>query len=115
MIMQTIKLARGGEVTIRCVHSTDAKGYLFLLQSIAREKIFSIEEEVECKTVGQTREWIDEELKNPSNLVLVASFNGQIVGQLDFAVGKKKRISHTGQFGLNVEKNFRGKGIGKAY
>ena len=49
----------------------------------------------------------------PSSIILVATVDSQIVGMLDFSAGHRKRIAHTGNFGVSINKYFRDDGIGK--
>jgi len=48
-----------------------------------------------------------------SSLLLIAESENHIIGMLDFGVFKELQRSHSGQFGMSVLKEFRGKGIGR--
>ncbi len=45
--------------------------------------------------------------------IFVAEIEGRIVGMIDFWNGHRKRIEHTGEFGMGVHPDYRNKGIGK--
>lgn len=47
-------------------------------------------------------------------LLIVAVVGSNLVGNLDFQAGKRKRLSHCGGFGVSVHPDWRGQGIGKA-
>lgn len=56
-------------------------------------------------------EWIAQ-YQNPE-FFLVAEMDGQVAGFLHFDRGKLISTQHQGTFGLSVEKNARGKGVGR--
>jgi len=65
----------------------------------------SVEEEIEyLKNIQQT----------PTSLYLIALVSNQIVGSLNFTAGTRPRISHSGEFGVTVLKDYWNNGIGKA-
>ena len=43
----------------------------------------------------------------------MAEIDGEVIGQLDFSNGHRKRIFHTGEFGMGVHKDYRHLGIGR--
>lgn len=45
--------------------------------------------------------------------IFVAEINQKLVGTIDFWNGYRKRIEHTGEFGMGVLPEYRDKGIGK--
>ena len=45
--------------------------------------------------------------------MLVAEVDNKLVGTLDFWNGNRKRIQHTGEFGMGVMQGFRNKGVGQ--
>lgn len=58
------------------------------------------------------RKWILDSLENPSYIILVAEHQGSIVANIAFQSGKRKRISHTGDFQIVILPKWRGLGIG---
>ena len=46
-------------------------------------------------------------------MLIIAEIDGKIVGNLNFSGGARKRILHTGEFGMSVLKNYWRKGIGE--
>lgn len=47
------------------------------------------------------------------HLALVAVYDKQIIGSLNFRAGFRKRLSHSGNFGISILKEFWGQGIGE--
>ena len=107
------ELKSGLSVTIRTVKAEDAEAFLTLGKSIMSEEIYSLTQADELTlTVDQEREWLKANIENENHLVIVAEVEGKIIGQLDFSNGHRKRIAHTGEFGMGVHQNFRSVGIG---
>jgi RimJ/RimL family protein N-acetyltransferase len=110
---KTYKLKNGATVTIRTATEHDAEAYLSLGKSIMAEQIYSLTQPEELNlTIEQEREWLRSKFEDDCHLVICAEVNGQIVGQLDFSNGHRKRNAHTGEFGMGIHKDFRGLGIG---
>ena len=106
-------LKDGETVVIRSVRESDAESYLILGKSIMAEQIYSLTQPEELTlTVDQEREWLKSNIEDGCHLIICAEVNNQIVGQLDFSNGHRKRNAHTGEFGMGVHKDFRGRGIG---
>ncbi len=101
------------EVIIRTVRVDDAEEFLNLGKSIMVEEIYTLTQPDELNlTINQERDWLKSHIENPNHIVLVAEMDGKVVGQLDFSNGHKRRIAHTGEFGMGVDKDYRGLGIG---
>jgi len=64
-------------------------------------------------TVDREIEWINNLNNGTNSLLLIAKLNDNIVGLLFFIPNSKRKISHTGEFGVNVHPNFQGLGIGE--
>lgn len=65
-------------------------------------------------TEEKEREWIRGLRENPNELLLVAECAGTIIGNIDFHIGRRQRTCHAGMFGMGVEKEWRGVGVGSA-
>ena len=101
------------EVVIRTVDLNDAEAYLNLGKSIMSEHIYSMTQPDELSfTIEEEQKWLQSIIDNPNHLALVAEIKGKVVGQLDFSNGHKRRIAHTGEFGMGVYKDYRGNGVG---
>lgn len=58
--------------------------------------------------------WINELTEKPDEILIVVVQDDKLIANLDFHVGKRKRLAHTGSFGVSVQPAWRGKGIGSA-
>ena len=107
------KVKNGTTVSIRTAQESDAAAYLILARSIMAEEIYSLTQVDELTlTFEQEKQWLKSNFENEAHLIIVAEIDGNIVGQLDFSNGHRKRNSHTGEFGMGVYKDYRGLGIG---
>ncbi|CAM5222958.1 hypothetical protein UACE39S_06348 [Ureibacillus acetophenoni] len=53
-------------------------------------------------------------LEDNGKLAILAEYQGNIIGFLDFHNGGKKRTQHQGEFGMSVAEAFRNQGVGRA-
>ena len=113
IVEKTHRLKNGAIATIRTVRETDAEAYLTLGKSIMAEQIYSLTQPEELNlTIEQEKDWLKSNIDDDCHLVICAEINGQVVGQLDFSNGHRKRNAHTGDFGMGVHKDHRGLGLG---
>jgi len=57
--------------------------------------------------------WINNINNSTSSLLLVADVDSRIAGMLFFIQNRKRKNSHTGEFGVSVHPEFQGIGIGR--
>ncbi|SFE99941.1 L-amino acid N-acyltransferase YncA [Bacillus sp. OV194] len=92
----------------------DAEAILDIQRSVVSEGEFliSLSEEFN-KTLSQQREWVQSLLENENETLIVAERDGEVVGWIVFqAAPNRKRLSHTGSFGMMIRKGYRAMGIG---
>ncbi|MFD1019450.1 GNAT family N-acetyltransferase [Thalassobacillus hwangdonensis] len=105
----------GRNVTIRTAKPGDAKNVLAFNRSILCDAPYLVTTVDEFKlTESDQRRFLEQMHEADGSLALVAEVEGQMVGFLDFASGSKQRTAHQGAFGMSVEEDYRGLGIGKA-
>lgn len=110
---QTFKSKSGADVVVRTAMNEDASAIHELSKGVMEEEVYQLTSGSEFKmTIEKQERWIESHLSNPNHIALVAEIDSKIVGLLDFSNGHQKRIAHTGQFGMSVEKEFRGQGVG---
>ncbi|MET1248920.1 GNAT family N-acetyltransferase [Sporolactobacillus sp. STCC-11] len=104
------------KLVIREAKNSDAEAVIDYLNQIAGESdflTFGFAEELHL-TVEKEEVTLKDYAKRENALYLVAVYNGQIAGTLDFFGGTKKRTAHTGEFGISVRQDYWNKGIGRA-
>jgi RimJ/RimL family protein N-acetyltransferase len=108
-------LKRGGAGLVRAGTPDDAAATSALVLSVMRESAFSITEPDEFQpTEEQERDWIRVYAEDPASLLLVAEADGSVVGMLDFRAETRRRLAHTGSFGISVAAEWREQGVGTA-
>lgn len=101
--------------SIRKARPADAESLLELTSCVLKESVFSLTEPDELYyTPEEEKKWIEESTQNPNHLILVVEADDRIVGSLDFSNGHRRRISHTGDLGMQVSTDFRNQGVGTA-
>ncbi|WP_161568310.1 GNAT family N-acetyltransferase [Anaerobacillus alkaliphilus] len=105
----------GNRVILRTGSPRDAGAIVKLSYDVIKENdtlITTVEEFT--VTEEQQREFIFFYNEDPSNLIIVAEHNQNIIGLLTFQRGMFQKYAHHGTVGMIVNKNWRGNGIGKA-
>ncbi|MGM7700646.1 GNAT family N-acetyltransferase [Pseudalkalibacillus sp. Hm43] len=65
------------------------------------------------RTHEEQREWVQARIENERDTLLVAEIDGHVVGWIVFIAQERKRMAHTGSFGLMIRKEFRDRGLGR--
>lgn len=113
ILEKSYQIKNATTVLIRTARESDAEAFLILGKSIMSEDIYTLTQADELNlTVEQERTWLKSHLEDENHLVIVAEVKGQIIAQLDFVNGRRRRNAHTGEFGMGVHKDFRNLGIG---
>jgi RimJ/RimL family protein N-acetyltransferase len=102
------------EVLLRTGQLDDAKAILDIQRDVISENEYWIATPEEFnKTIMQQRNSIEKILENERETIIVAEVNRKVVGWLEFESQTRKKISHTGSFGIMIHKDYRGMGIGR--
>ncbi len=105
---------RGDVVTIRTAHPDDADAMIAYMQPRIRDDEFYILLPEEFDEIKQKEpQWIQDHMDSPGQLILVADTPGGIVGMTNFENYPRKRVAHSGVFGISVAPPWRRLGIGK--
>jgi RimJ/RimL family protein N-acetyltransferase len=110
-----VQLKDGSTITIRTARPQDAPAMLALVRPIFAEGGFLLTTLDDFhQTEEQEADWLQMNLDDPGNLVIVAEAAGELIGVLDFHSQNRKRVVHTGELGMSVHKAWRDKGVGRA-
>jgi RimJ/RimL family protein N-acetyltransferase len=112
---KTLTDRSGQQFTIRSAQPDDAEAMLTYIRSVAEEtEFFVIQPDEFPPTVEAEQAWIQEHVDHPGKLLLLADVDGTIIGNVTFEAGAFRRISHRGNLGISVAKQWRGRGVGTA-
>ncbi|WP_423410342.1 GNAT family N-acetyltransferase [Heyndrickxia sp. MSNUG] len=99
---------------VRTGELNDAEAILNIHKSVVSEGeyLISLSDEF-TKTPLQYTEWVQSVLENEGETLMVAEKDGEVVGWIVFETTQnRRRLSHTGTFGMMISDRHRGKGIG---
>ena len=101
-------------IKIRVASQEDAEAMLEIQKEVLAEETYLITTIDEFqRTVDEQREWIQVKITNERETIFIAQYQEKIVGWLVFQSPQRKRLAHTGTFGMMVLNKYRGLGIGK--
>ncbi|XZF15029.1 N-acetyltransferase family protein [Chitinophagaceae bacterium MMS25-I14] len=112
--MNVHTIHNGDKIIIRRPHEADAAGiisYAKLLFAATDQVLTTLEEYT--ITLEQEKAWINNGAQ-PGSIILIAEYNNEVIGLLNFSVGLKKKNAHAGEFGVSVHPDYQGMGIGRA-
>lgn len=64
-------------------------------------------------TYEEEKKFIEKVTTSDNQIMLVADYKGEIIGQLHYSGGGRNRTKHIGEFGVTVKKKYWGQGVGK--
>ncbi|MGE7692580.1 N-acetyltransferase family protein [Lysinibacillus sp. NPDC094177] len=102
------------QINIRVAVEEDSATMLEIQKEVIAEEDFLITtfEEFQ-RSIDEQKQWIQAKLANERETIFIAQYQGKLVGWLVFQSPHRKRLAHTGTFGMMVLKEYRGLGIGK--
>ncbi|MGE8002472.1 N-acetyltransferase family protein [Lysinibacillus sp. NPDC093216] len=102
------------KIKIRVAYQEDAEALLEIQKEVLAEETYLITTIDEFqRTIDDQREWIQVKLANERETIFIAQYQEEVVGWLVFQSPQRKRLAHTGTFGMMVLNKYRGLGIGK--
>lgn len=112
--VQKFNLKDGAELTLRSPERGEGAALLTTMREvIAKSEHLLTQIEEFNITVEQEESMIAKFLDEPNQILIVPEVDGRIVGMLDFRSGARSRIAHTGEFGMSLLSDYRGRGIGR--
>ena len=109
-----VKLKGGKIVNIRVGVPDDAAEWVALIKAylVNSDSIPMLPDEFEYDREAATAHI--EKYQRPNHLLLVAEYEGTLVGNIDLTQHPRKRLSHTGRVGMGIAKGWRNQGLGFA-
>jgi len=110
-----IILKNGKDVLIRQAELSDAENLLNCIKTYIPTSNYIPKLESEIKlTVEQEKEWINSFLINDNSLLLVAEYEGEIIGNIDLTGNRRKIMEHTAIIGMGMLHEWQNIGLGTA-
>lgn len=110
-----VKLKDGTRCVIRSASVEDACRLIAYMQTVFRDgEGMVVEPDEAVRTEVEEREYIQDFIDAPNDILLVAEVDGHIVGNLDIHAGKRRRHAHTCVLGIALHPNWRSRGLGTA-
>ena len=113
---ETVTLKNGRTCVIRSGTAADGEGVLrnFVLNHAQTDYLTTYPDEISF-TVEQEAAYLQKKADSPNEAELVAEIDGRIVGQAGItAVGRADKVKHRADFGISVDRDWWGLGIGRA-
>ncbi|MGA3600749.1 GNAT family N-acetyltransferase [Lysinibacillus agricola] len=102
------------QIKVRVAVEEDTAAMLEIQKEVLAEEDFLITTVEEFQqTIDGQKKWIQAKLANERETIFIVQYEEKIVGWLMFQSPQRKRLAHTGTFGMMVLKEYRGLGIGK--
>ncbi|VBB07585.1 acyl-coa n-acyltransferase [Lucifera butyrica] len=108
------KLRNSKTLIVRQGRPADAEGFIDYANQVAGESDFLTFNAGEFDESVEFQRMIIEELNDKTyGLFLIAEMDGEVAGNLTFRLGMRTKVSHAGEFGLTVKKQYWNLGIGR--
>ena len=108
-----VTLKNGVQVQIREAKTSDAEGLLNTINTyIPQSEYIPLLEEELTQSVKIKSEWINSFIIQNNSLLLVAEYEGVIIGNIDLTGSSRKVMQHTALVGMGLLKEWRNTGLG---
>jgi len=115
MLNKEIQLRNGFACVLRQAEEQDADDILEYMNYVCGETDYLSYGRGDIHwTVENERKFIKDHLDSDNKLLIIAEVRGSINGLIGFKGDEKKRMRHTGEFGVIVSQKYWGLGLGSA-
>ncbi|MFN8575752.1 MAG: GNAT family N-acetyltransferase [Candidatus Sericytochromatia bacterium] len=110
---QNFTLKNGKNIIIREAIVQDAESIIKLAKKciLDSEHLLMTVDEFN-PTIEEEEKWIKSFIDNKNYLLLVATYNNEIIGNIDLTAINREKLKHNGIIGMEIEKEWRGLGLG---
>jgi RimJ/RimL family protein N-acetyltransferase len=106
-------LTSGEVITIRTAQPEDSENLIEAVKAYFRTTDFFLMTPAEFNpTLEMETAWIRDFKDNPDSLLLLATQNGKIIGNIDLTANPRKKLQHTALIGMGILGEWRNKGVG---
>lgn len=111
----TLVLKNGESITIRSCEASDAAALMHCVKTYLNDSEYIPKSSEEFNlTIEQEQQWIQSLNESPNSLLLVAVYDGNIIGNIDITGSGRKMMAHTAVIGMGMLQEWRNCGLGSA-
>ena len=111
---QEFQAKNGKKVLIRTCEARDIELFNSYFPKLFKESDYLVNDPEEYSPNKNMGKRISESKESPLSLILVAIFEDKLIGESGvFPVKDLKRLKHRASFGISIDKDWRGVGLGK--
>ncbi|MEK7434909.1 MAG: GNAT family N-acetyltransferase [Cyanobacteriota bacterium] len=104
-------LSSGENIFIREAIEDDAEFLIHNTKSYIKDSNTIVLENFD-PSIEEEKKWINSFVNSFNNLLLVAEFDGKIIGNIEVKIPNLSKTKHTGVIGMGILKEWRNKGVG---
>ena len=113
MLKSNYKSKNGLDITIRSAEASDAKALLSLkLEYLRNTKTIPLFEDEYKNSIEEEEALINMLSIEQNSCLLVAEFEGQLIGNIDIKGNQRRKLFHTAMLGMGLSERWQGLGIG---
>lgn len=106
-------LKSGEEILIREARVEDAPKLIALTKGyIEGTDTIPLYEDEFDPTLEYEEKWINNFIRQNNSLLLLAEFNGELIGNIDLSGNQRRKLYHTAMIGMGISEKWRSKGVG---
>ncbi len=104
----------GKNIIIREVRTSDSKKIINCVKSYLKSGFIPLTPDEFNPTLNEQIQWINEHINGKNDLLLIAEYNSEIIGNIDLTINHRQMLKHTGYIGMGVHEDWQNQGIGTA-
>ena len=110
-----VTLKNGHTVTVRSATVADAAQLLQTVKEYVKDSTYipKIADEIKI-TIQQEEDWLESFILKENSILIVATFNDNIIGNLDITGNSRIIMQHTAVIGMGMLSEWRNSGLGTA-
>ncbi|WP_282126744.1 GNAT family N-acetyltransferase [Marinifilum flexuosum] len=102
----------GKEITLREASISDAHSLRNCILSYINGVTIPFTREEFDKSDTEIENWINELNSAPNSLLLIAEYEGEIIGNIDVTSSRRSMLQHTGYIGMGIHEAWQNNGVG---
>lgn len=112
---QKITLKNGKTILLRMCDESDAQNLINTTKAyVADSEYIPMHAHEFTPTLEEEVEWISKFIYQENSLLIIAIYEGEIIGNIDLSGRQREIMQHTGEIGMGILKEWRNTGLGTA-